>query len=206
MATEIMPDLTGRTLDHGRYRLLENLGSGAYGKVYRAIDTSAHSSNQMTFAIKCLNKPKRGSLPHLLQQREFAHHSLVSEHPNVVTLHRYFYDGLYAYVVLDFCDGGDLFTAMVEKQLFHNNDGLIKNAFIQLVDAVEHCHKLGVFHRDIKPENVLCSEDGTNIRLADFGLSVMNSISEDFGCGSSHYMSPGAHCPFYFRYLRLIKR
>ena len=190
IATDLMPDFAGRTLDRGRYRVLNILGSGTYGKVYRVFDT-AGSPKRGIFAIKCLNKSPRGSRADLLQEREFAHHKLVSGHPNIVTFHRCFSDGLYKYVVLDFCEGGDLFSAITEKRLFYGNGDLVKRAFVQLINAVEHCHALGVFHRDIKPENVLCSDDGTDIRLADFGLSIKSPASNDFGCGSLYYMSPG---------------
>ncbi|KAF8165240.1 kinase-like domain-containing protein [Crassisporium funariophilum] len=187
-ATELMPDFTGRILKHGRFRLLESLGAGAYGKVYRAVDTTA--SSQTCYAVKCLNKPEPGSHTDILQQREFALHKLVSGHPNIVTLHEHFSDGLHVYVVMDLCTGGDLFAAITEKHLFYNNGRLIKRAFVQLIDAVQYCHDFGVFHRDIKPENVLCSADGTDVRLADFGLSIKSAVCQDFGCGSSYYMSP----------------
>jgi serine/threonine protein kinase len=192
-ATELMPSFAGRFLDHGRYRLFNHVGSGAYGKVYRAIDVSHRSSKKQSLAIKCLNKQSRTeSSAYALQlRRELENHKLVSGHPNIVKFHRCFSDGLYVYVVLDFCDGGDLFSAITKKQLFHRNDRLTKSAFVQLIDAVAHCHKLGVFHRDIKPENILCSDDGSEIRLSDFGLSIMSPYSRDFGCGSSYYMSPG---------------
>ncbi|CAA7259868.1 unnamed protein product [Cyclocybe aegerita] len=189
-ATDLMPDFTGRSLDHGRFQLLESLGSGAYGKVYRAIDTSGPTSKPKICAIKCLNKPSPGTKEDLLQTREFANHKLVSGHPNIVTFHDRFYDGLFVYVVLDLVVGGDLFGAITEKHLFQKNGRLIKSAFIKLIDAVQHCHDMGVFHRDIKPENVLCSNDGTDIRLADFGLSIKSPVCQDFGCGSSYYMSP----------------
>ena len=184
--TDLMPDFTG--LNRGHFRLLESLGAGAYGKVHRALDIA----NQTCYAVKCLNKPKPGSHTDVLQQREFALHKLVSGHPNIITFYEFFSDALYVYVVLDLCLGGDLFAAITEKHLFHNNGWLIKRVFIQLVDAVQYCHNLGVFHRDIKPENVLlCSTDGTNVRLADFGLSIKSPVCQDFGCGSSYYMSPG---------------
>ncbi|PPQ77668.1 hypothetical protein CVT25_011103 [Psilocybe cyanescens] len=183
--TELMPDFTGRVLNG--FHLLESLGAGAYGKVYRAFDTSSKST---FYAVKCLNKPEPGSHTELLQQREFTLHKLVSGHPNVVTFYRHFNDDKFVYVVLDLCAGGDLFAAITERQIFHNNGHLIKSAFLQLIDGVQYCHDLGVFHRDIKPENVLCSRDGTDVRLADFGLSIQSPICHDFGCGSSYYMSP----------------
>ncbi|KAF9484022.1 Pkinase-domain-containing protein [Pholiota conissans] len=190
-ATELMPDFTGRILDNGRFELREALGAGAYGKVYRAMEAPKSSSNKPKYyAVKCLNKPAPGSHTDVLQQREFSLHKLVSGHPNIVTFHEAFSDEHFVYVVLDLCPGGDLFSAITEKRLFHNNGRLIKSTFIQLIDAVQHCHDLGVFHRDIKPENVLCSYDGTDIRLADFGLSIKSPLCHDFGCGSSYYMSP----------------
>lgn len=190
IATDFMPDFTGLSLDRGRYQLLENIGCGAYGKVYRATDMSHRSSKKQALAIKCLMKPT-SPRSCLSQKRELEHHKLVSGHPNIVTFHRCFSDGQFVYVVLDFCNGGDLFFAIKERRLFHGNDCLTKTAFVQLIDAVAHCHRLGVFHRDIKPENILCSDDGSDIRLTDFGLSIMSPYSGDFICGSSGYMSPG---------------
>lgn len=186
--TDLMPDFTGRKLNG--VQLMEYLGSGAYGKVYRACDSPVTPQSKI-YAVKCLNRPEPGSKTELLQQREFSLHKRVSAHPNIVTFHRHFRDERYVYVVLDLCTGGDLFGAITEKRLFQNNDRRVKIAFLQLIDAVQYCHDLGVFHRDIKPENVLCSNDGADIRLADFGLSIQSPVCQDLGCGSSYYMSPG---------------
>ncbi|KAJ7652294.1 kinase-like domain-containing protein, partial [Mycena rosella] len=59
-----------------------------------------------------------------------------------------------------------------------------------LLDAVEFCHRNGVFHRDLKPENIICNSEGTDLRLADFGLAAQRVVSSQFGCGTRGYMSP----------------
>jgi serine/threonine protein kinase len=70
---------------------------------------------------------------------------------------------------------------------------LVKRIYIQIIDGLQFCHDRGIFHRDIKPENILCSEDGRQVKLADFGLSTRNGASSEYGCGSCYYMSPGKH-------------
>lgn len=92
------------------------------------------------------------------------------QHPNVVSLLRIVETPAIIYLVLSFCPSGDLFTAIVEKNLYINHDQAITHAFLQLLDAVAYCHDRGVYHRDLKPENILISEQG-QLMLADFGLA-----------------------------------
>ncbi|KAJ7590965.1 kinase-like domain-containing protein, partial [Mycena floridula] len=189
LATEFFPDFSGHTLDDGRYKLISLIGSGSYGKVYKAIDVTLPQDNQYV-AIKCLEQPPPGSRQELFQTREFASHSKVGSHTNIVTFRGFFFAGEFVFVVLDLCDGGDLFTLLEKKPtFFRNSDHRVRNTMVQLIDAVEHCHKLDVFHRDLKPENILIAQDG-HLYLADFGLCTNSPVSVDFGCGSSFYMSP----------------
>ncbi|KAJ7574125.1 kinase-like domain-containing protein [Mycena floridula] len=186
-ATGSFPDFSGVALDHGRYRVLSVLGAGSYGKVYKAIDT--FDTNQRFVAIKCLEKPEPDSREETWQNREFALHKKVRDHPNIITFHTYFYAGDFVFVVLDLCERGDLFKAFHEKDFFLDKPELIKSTMTQIIDAVQYCHERNIYHRDLKPENILLDHDG-HVYLADFGLCTDSAISSDFGCGSAFYMSP----------------
>ncbi|KAF9819473.1 hypothetical protein IEO21_02081 [Rhodonia placenta] len=194
----ILPNFTGLILCKGRMRLrlLKVLGTGAYGVVYLAHDMNSPAHSPAHYAVKCLLRHPEESEHHSLQQREIAYHTKASSHPHVVKLHDIIEEKYYLYLVLDHCPGGDLFSAIIERGEFANNDARIKRTFLQLLDAVHGCHDLGIFHRDLKPENVLCSHDGDHVFLSDFGLATRTRLSVTFGCGSSFYMSPecvGAH-------------
>ncbi|CAD6584258.1 MAG: hypothetical protein TREMPRED_003781 [Tremellales sp. Tagirdzhanova-0007] len=181
-------DLVGHCIDNGRLEFLSVLGLGAYGVVYLAVDL--HAPKPVYLAVKCLLRAGLDSRQRHFQRREIALHQLASRHPNVVTLHKVLEEGEYIFVIMDFCDEGDLFGMITERQRYLGNDDLIKQIFLQIVDATEYCHSMGIFHRDLKPENILCTRDGERICIADFGLATSERTSTDFGCGSTFYLSP----------------
>ncbi|KAF9046930.1 kinase-like protein [Hymenopellis radicata] len=185
--------MSGYIIDYGaptggRLELLDSLGSGAYGEVFRAVDKDAATPS--FYAVKCLTRHAVGSRQETKQKRERRLHGRVSGHPNVVTFHKAIYDDFYVFFVLDLCSGGTLFEAISEHKLFYRNDILLKQAFVQIIDAVQYCHDHLVFHRDLKPENILCSRDGSTIYVSDFGLATRLENSESFGCGTRYYKSP----------------
>lgn len=93
----------------------------------------------------------------------------------------------------------DLYDAITQQKRGGFPHPIVKEVFIQLLDALEHCHSLGIYHRDIKPENALISHD-YRIKLADFGLATYDAWSGEFGCGSLRYLSPEAIGPKHNRY------
>ena len=78
---------------------------------------------------------------------------------------------------MDYCPDGDLFGQILHKRRYLGQDDLIKHVFLQLLDAVDYCHLLGIYHRDLKPENVLCFNAGLRLVITDFGLATTEKVS-----------------------------
>ncbi|TFK49162.1 kinase-like protein, partial [Heliocybe sulcata] len=189
------PDL-GTFIDDGALELVEVLGYGGYGVVYRAV-----SCDNTSYAVKCLihahmHDSSRQRQVHL---REISLHQRSSAHPNIVTLHRVIEEHDYTWIVMDYCSDGDLFSQILNHRRYLGRARLIKRVFLQLLDAVEYCHSVGVYHRDLKPENVLCFDEGLRLTITDFGLATTDKISDEFRTGSIYHMSPecrgGAFAP-----------
>ncbi|KAH8882611.1 Pkinase-domain-containing protein [Thozetella sp. PMI_491] len=188
----------------GSLRLTQILGTGAYGVVYAAVDIKTN----IQYAVKCLSKFNPDGTPLdrrqvAFQTREIRLHYLASAHRNVVSMLKIIDNPDCIYVILEYCPEGDLFYNITERGQYVGKDSLVKRVFLQILDAVEHCHNLGIYHRDLKPENILVSDNGETVKLADFGLATSSERSEDYGCGSTFYMSPecldhASRRPFYF--------
>ncbi|EHA52785.1 RAN protein kinase [Pyricularia oryzae 70-15] len=188
----------------GTLQLQGILGTGAYGVVYSAVDVKT----QVRYAVKTLSKFNADGTPLdrrqvAFQQREIRLHWLASAHPNVVSMLKIIDDPECIYVILEYCPEGDLFYNITERGQYVGKDALAKQVFLQILEAVEYCHSQGIYHRDLKPENILVSNNGETVKLADFGLATSSDRSEDYGCGSTFYMSPECldhttRRPYYF--------
>ncbi|TFK38065.1 kinase-like domain-containing protein [Crucibulum laeve] len=170
-------------------KLIGVLGSGGYGVVYRAVVTSPSSPNPKTFAVKCLSHTASSNRQqHVDKEAEL--HACVSNHPHIITLYTVQKDADFTYMVMEFAPEHDLFTQILHERRYLGNSSLIKEVFLQLLDAVEYCHLHGIFHRDLKPENILCFDNGNRIALTDFGLATKDTWSQEFRTGSMYHMSP----------------
>ncbi|KAK5708930.1 Serine/threonine protein kinase [Elasticomyces elasticus] len=175
----------GQTLA-GQFQLTGVLGVGAYGTVYKARDLQSN----VEYAVKALNKTGLDPRQKEFQDREIKLHYQSSQHSNVVSMVKILDSPDCTYVVLEYCPEGDLFSKITEDGHYIGDDYKAKCVFLQLLDAVRHCHNNGIYHRDLKPENVLVKDDGWTVKLADFGLATQDRVTADFGCGSTFYMSP----------------
>ncbi|XXX73571.1 protein kinase [Sorangium sp. So ce134] len=153
----------GDWLGDGRYLLLEPIGSGGFGVVWRAFDRDR--SEQV--AIKVLHGWLSGDPIRLARffrgarlMAELAHEAVV----RVVETHGI--DGGYHYFVMDFVTGGDLRKAVLEKRIAGE---AVLPILLKIGDALAEAHAKGYVHRDVKPANILLDDAGSP-RLTDFDL------------------------------------
>jgi len=158
----------------------EFLAHGTYGAVFRVADRD----NDRQLALKVTLGSSRW-------EEESTLHYFLSNHPNVVSLHENIEFGEYAASLLDYCPGGSLHDLIYDCLAYAGDSPRIKSTFLQIIDAVDHCHTNYVYHRDLKPLNVLCNEDGSQIFLTDFGLATRQEYSQEHTIGTVAYMSPG---------------
>uniref|UniRef100_A0A673FWM0 calcium/calmodulin-dependent protein kinase n=1 Tax=Sinocyclocheilus rhinocerous TaxID=307959 RepID=A0A673FWM0_9TELE len=115
------------------------------------------------------------------------------KHPNIVRLHDSISEEGVHYLVFDLVTGGELFEDIVAREYYSEADA--SHCIQQILEAVLHCHQMGVVHRDLKPENLLLASKlkGAAVKLADFGLAIEVQGDQQawFGfAGTPGYLSP----------------
>ncbi|XP_023198819.1 calcium/calmodulin-dependent protein kinase type II delta chain isoform X10 [Xiphophorus maculatus] len=170
------------------YQLYEELGKGAFSVVRRCVKLSTGQE----YAAKIINTKKLSARDHQKLERE-ARICRLLKHPNIVRLHDSISEEGFHYLLFDLVTGGELFEDIVAREYYSEADA--SHCIQQILEAVLHCHQMGVVHRDLKPENLLLASKCKNaaVKLADFGLAIEVQGDQQawFGfAGTPGYLSP----------------
>ena len=167
------------------FEILEQIGSGSFGKVFRV----RMKKTKEIYAMKVLSKSyliKKKLLRYAITECNILKES---DCPFILKLHYSFQTPENLYMILDYCSIGD-FSYQIQVDLLEEDEA--KFYIAELILAIEYLHQRNIIYRDLKPENILIDSDG-HIKLADFGLAkenITNDTPNKTFCGSPQYLSP----------------
>jgi serine/threonine protein kinase len=148
----------------GSYRIVEKIGEGGMGAVYRAVDQMLDREA----AVKAI-RPDLAREPHIAERFRSEARALARlNHPAVATIYSFFHDGEELFLAMEFVRGRTLSRVLREEGALPWQRAV--PLLLSALDGIEQAHRTGVVHRDLKPDNLMLTETGT-LKVMDFGIA-----------------------------------
>jgi len=190
--TSTTPPVPGMPGKLGRYEVIELVGKGAMGAVYRGMDPAI----DRPVALKTIRFDSFTAAEQIAELRERLYREARAagklSHPNIVTIYDVGEEGDLQYIAMEFLEGYTLEEVVKKKQAL--NFKIVAKIVMQVCSALDYAHRQGIVHRDIKPANIMVL-DNFEVKVADFGIARleqpnMTMTQAGMAMGSPMYMSP----------------
>jgi calcium-dependent protein kinase len=171
------------------YKIIEKIGSGTFGKVYKVLHTPTNQKRAMK-VVKVDTVNYQDDDKRFLKEIEMLSQL---DHPNIIKIFEYYSDDLNYYVITELANGGELYEQIYNIHNYNEYDAAV--IMKQLLSAVWYIHSRNIVHRDLKPENILLETNkkgDLNIKIIDFGTSNYYDKNKKLTLkvGTPYYIAP----------------
>ncbi|KAI8608413.1 kinase-like domain-containing protein [Chytriomyces sp. MP71] len=165
------------------FHIVRKVGKGGFATVFLV---RMKASTGRYYALKAI---KKADLIKLKQEKQVINEKSILQsitHKFIVELYHSFQDTHYLYMIIEYIDGGDLFSYLRKVQKFGEEDGRFYTC--EVLVALQYLHSHNIVYRDLKPENILLDTTG-HVKLADFGFAKVVTTTTNSFCGTPDYIA-----------------